>query len=115
MSLSARAQVCTAGEEGAAGAAFAYSRVHGLAVVLVENGNSLRLLDCLAQLGYAEHSPILVISGTPGVEELSAHGLQLPWNQHTQMPTDIPLRMFKQVAAPPAPPMRERCAGSAED
>lgn len=97
------AQVCTANEEGAAAAAFAYARARGLAVVLVDNACSMKVLDCLSQLGYAEHAPILVISGTPGVEEIAAHGPQLPWSQNSQMPTDIPLRMFKQVGRP-APP-----------
>lgn len=87
-------QVCTAGEEGAAFAADAYARVHGLGVVLVTYGvGALKILNAIAG-GYAERTPVLVISGAPGVEEFATYGTML---HHSMKSIDTQHRMFKEV------------------
>jgi len=88
--------VCTAGEEGAAFAADAYARVHGLGVVLVTYGvGALKILNAIAG-GYAERTPVLVISGAPGVEEFATYGTML---HHSMKSIDTQHRMFKEVCA----------------
>lgn len=61
--------VNTADEAGAAFAADGYARVNGYSCVLATyNVGALKLVNAIAG-AYAEHAPIVVISGAPGVQE----------------------------------------------
>jgi TPP-dependent 2-oxoacid decarboxylase len=61
--------VCTAGEEGAAFAADTEARLNGLGVVMITYGvGALKIINAIAG-AHAERSPVLVISGSPGVKE----------------------------------------------
>jgi len=112
--------VCTAGEEGAGFAADAHARLHGLGVAVVTYGvGALKLLNPVAG-AYAERSPVLVISGAPGVRESDGHALL----HHSIRASDTQQRFFHEVCAetpgsiPVAPPpvksprCLRRCNGS---
>jgi len=71
--------ICMAGEEGAGFAADGHARKQGLGVA----GAS------------AERSPMLVISGAPGLRESDDHGLL----HHRIRASDTQVRFFKQVCA----------------
>ena len=87
--------VCTAGEEGAGFAADAHARLHGLGVAVVTYGvGALKLLNPVAG-AYAERSPVLVISGAPGVRESDEHGLL----HHSIRASDTQQRFFNEVCA----------------
>jgi indolepyruvate decarboxylase len=90
------ALICTAGEEGAAGfAADAHGRLAGLGVVVVTYGvGALKLLNPVAG-AYAERSPLLVISGAPGVREADEHALL----HHSIRGSDTQQRFFHEVCA----------------
>jgi len=61
--------VNTCDEQGAGFAADAYARLRGLGVVCVTYGvGGLKIANTTAQ-AYAEESPVVVISGAPGLEE----------------------------------------------
>lgn len=61
--------VNTVDEQGAGFAADAYARVRGLGVVVITWGvGGLKIANTTAQ-AYAEESPLIVISGTPGAAE----------------------------------------------
>lgn len=61
--------VNTCDEQGAGFAADAYARLHGLGVVCVTYGvGGLKVVNTTAQ-AYAEKSPVIVISGAPGIAE----------------------------------------------
>lgn len=61
--------VNTCDEQGAGFAADAYARVKGLGAVCVTYGvGALKIANTTAQ-AYAEKSPVVVISGAPGIEE----------------------------------------------
>lgn len=87
--------VCTAGEEGAGFAADAHARLHGLGVAVVTYGvGALKLLNPVAG-AYAERSPLLVISGAPGVRESDGHALL----HHSIRASDTQQRFFNEVCA----------------
>ena len=87
--------VCTAGEEGAGFAADAHARLHGLGVAVVTYGvGALKLLNPVAG-AYAERSPVLVISGAPGVRESDEHVLL----HHSIRASDTQQRFFNEVCA----------------
>jgi indolepyruvate decarboxylase len=59
----------TCDEQGAGFAADAYARVHGLGVVCVTYCvGGLKIVNTTAE-PFAEKSPVVVISGTPGMRE----------------------------------------------
>ncbi len=65
----------TCDEQGAGFAADAYARVSGLGAVCVTYGvGGLKIANTTAQ-AYAEKSPVVVISGSPGLDERHVHGL----------------------------------------
>lgn len=87
--------ICTAGEEGAGFAADAHARLQGLGVVVVTYGvGALKLLNPIAG-AYAERSPVLVISGAPGVRESDTHALL----HHRIRAENTQLRFFQEVTA----------------
>ncbi len=87
--------ICTAGEEGAGFAADAHGRMHGLGVAVVTYGvGALKLLNPVAG-AYAERSPLLVISGAPGVRESDGHALL----HHSIRASDTQQRFFNEVCA----------------
>ena len=87
--------VCTAGEEGAGFAADAHARLQGLGVAVVTYGvGALKLLNPVAG-AYAERSPVLVISGAPGVRESDGHALL----HHSIRASDTQQRFFNEVCA----------------
>ncbi|MEB3256344.1 MAG: thiamine pyrophosphate-binding protein [Synechococcaceae cyanobacterium] len=87
--------ICTAGEEGAGFAADAHARLQGIGVVVVTYGvGALKLLNPIAG-AYAERSPVLVISGAPGVRESDAHALL----HHRIRAENTQLRFFQEVCA----------------
>jgi TPP-dependent 2-oxoacid decarboxylase len=67
--------VCTCDEQGAAFAADAYARLRGLGVVCITYAvGGLKVANAVAQ-AFAERSPMVVISGAPGLAERAHHGL----------------------------------------
>ncbi len=87
--------VCTAGEEGAGFAADAHARLHGLGVAVVTYGvGALKLLNPVAG-AYAERSPVLVISGAPGLRESDGHALL----HHSIRASYTQQRFFDEVCA----------------
>jgi len=89
------ALICTAGEEGAGFAADAHGRLAGLGVAVVTYGvGALKLLNPVAG-AYAERSPLLVISGAPGVREADEHALL----HHSIRSSDTQQRFFHEVCA----------------
>ena len=80
-------------EQGAGFAADAYSRVNGLGVVCVTYGvGGLKVVNTTAQ-AYAEKSPVVVISGAPGVRERRND----PLLHHKVRGFDTQLRVFEQI------------------
>ncbi|MEM1369370.1 MAG: thiamine pyrophosphate-dependent enzyme [Cyanobacteria bacterium P01_H01_bin.15] len=87
--------ICMAGEEGAGFAADAHARLHGFAAVVVTYGvGALKLLNPIAG-AFAERSPVLVISGAPGVRESHDHELL----HHKIKATDTQQRFFDEICA----------------
>lgn len=85
--------ICMAGEEGAGFAADAHARLTGLGVAVVTYGvGALKLLNPVAG-AYAERSPLLVISGAPGLRESDEHALL----HHRIRSSDTQERFFKEV------------------
>jgi indolepyruvate decarboxylase len=67
--------VNTCDEQGAGFAADAYARIRGIGAVCITYGvGGLKVVNTTAQ-AYAEESPVVVISGAPGVEERRKHPL----------------------------------------
>jgi TPP-dependent 2-oxoacid decarboxylase len=67
--------VNTCDEQGAGFAADAYARMHGLGVVCITYAvGGLKIVNAVAQ-AFAERSPVVVVSGAPGVAEQSHDGL----------------------------------------
>ncbi len=65
----------TCDEQGAGFAADAYARISGLGAVCVTYGvGGLKIANTTAQ-AFAEKSPVVVISGSPGIEERHVHGM----------------------------------------
>ena len=72
---SALTLINTCDEQGAGFAADAYARVRGLGAVAVTYGvGGLKLVNSTAQ-AYAERSPVVVISGAPGIHEMRGDAL----------------------------------------
>lgn len=100
--------ICTAGEEGAGFAADAHARLQGLGVVVVTYGvGALKLLNPVAG-AYAERSPVLVISGAPGVRESDHHALL----HHRIRAEDTQRRFFQEICAATAVLESARTAGA---
>jgi len=67
--------VNTSDEQGAGFAADAYARLRGLGVVCITyTVGGLKVVNAVAQ-AFAERSPVVVISGAPGVAEQATNGL----------------------------------------
>ncbi len=83
----------TCDEQGAGFAADAYARIRGMGVVCVTYGvGGLKVVNTTAQ-AYAEESPVVVISGAPGIEEQ----LGDPLLHHKVRGFDTQLRIFEQL------------------
>jgi indolepyruvate decarboxylase len=80
-------------EQGAGFAADAYARVAGLSAVCVTYGvGGLKIVNSTAQ-AYAERSPVIVISGAPGVREQAKD----PLLHHKVRGFDTQRRVFEQI------------------
>ena len=85
--------ITTSDEQGAGFAADSYARLRGFGVVAVTYGvGGLKLANSTAQ-AYAEESPVLVISGAPGVKERHLH----PMIHHKVKSYDSQLRVFQEL------------------
>src|SRR5687767_2481639 len=85
--------VTTCDEQGAGFAADAYARIQGLgAVCITYCVGGLKILNTVAE-AFAEKSPVIVISGAPGVNERK----QSPLLHHIVNDFDTQHRIFKQV------------------
>jgi len=85
--------VNTCDEQGAGFAADAYARVRGLGVVCVTYGvGALKLINTTAQ-AYAEKSPVVIISGAPGLKEQ----IKNPLLHHKVRDFDTQRRILDQV------------------
>ena len=83
----------TCDEQGAGFAADAYARLQGLGVVCVTYGvGGLKVVNTTAQ-AFAEESPVVVISGAPGLHERQIH----PLLHHKARDFDSQKRVFEQV------------------
>lgn len=87
------ALVNTCDEQGAGFAADAYARVRGLGCAVVTYGvGGLKLVNSTAQ-AYAERSPVVVVSGAPGVGEITGDALL----HHRVRDFDTQRRVFREV------------------
>ncbi len=87
------ALINTCDEQGAGFAADAYARVSGLAAVCVTYGvGGLKLVNSTAQ-AYAERSPVVIISGAPGIAEVSGGALL----HHRVRDFGTQMRVFAEV------------------
>lgn len=85
----------TCDEQGAGFAADAYARIRGLGAVCVTYGvGGLKLVNSTAQ-AYAERSPVVVISGAPGIAERAGDALL----HHRVRGFDTQLRVFEEITA----------------
>jgi indolepyruvate decarboxylase len=85
--------VNTCDEQGAGFAADAYARMKGFGVACVTYSvGGLKLANSTGQ-AYAEESPVLVISGAPGITERMRH----PLLHHRVQDFDDQLRVFEQL------------------
>ena len=85
--------VNTCDEQAAGYAANAYARVRGLGAVCITYGvGGLKVVNTTAQ-AYAEESPVVVISGAPGVREQSGN----PLLHHKAKSFDTQLKIFEQL------------------
>ncbi len=83
----------TADEQGAGYAANAYARLRGLGAVCITYGvGGLKVVNTTAQ-AYAEESPVVVISGAPGIREQSGN----PLLHHKVKGFDTQLKVFEQI------------------
>ncbi len=83
----------TCDEQGAGFAANAYARVRGLgAVCITYSVGGLKVANTTAQ-AYAEESPVVVISGAPGVGERSGN----PLLHHKVKNFDTQLKVYEQL------------------
>ncbi len=93
MTRSALNVINTCDEQGAGFAADAYARVAGLGAVCVTYGvGGLKLVNSTAQ-AYAERSPVVVISGAPGISEISGEALL----HHRVRDFGTQLRVFEEI------------------
>jgi indolepyruvate decarboxylase len=85
--------VNTCDEQGAGFAADVYARMRGLGAVCVTYGvGGLKLANTTAQ-AFAERSPVVVISGAPGLRERRLH----PMLHHKSREFDTQKRIFEQL------------------
>jgi TPP-dependent 2-oxoacid decarboxylase len=85
--------VNTSDEQGAGFAADAYARLRGLGVVCVTYGvGGLKVANTTAQ-AFAELSPVIVISGAPGIEERLRH----PLIHHKVREFDTQKKVFEEL------------------
>src|ERR687885_1098497 len=83
----------TCDEQGAAFAADAYARVNGLGVVCVTYCvGGLKIVNATAQ-AFAEKSPLVVISGAPGIKER----IKNPLLHHKVRDFDTQKKVFEQL------------------
>lgn len=83
----------TCDEQGAAFAADAYARINGLGVVCVTYCvGGLKVVNAAAQ-AYAEKSPVVVISGAPGIKER----IKNPLLHHKVKDFDTQQRIFEHI------------------
>src|SRR5215475_6531912 len=83
----------TCDEQGAAFAADAYARINGLGVVCVTYcAGGLKVVNAAAQ-AYAEKSPVVVISGAPGIKERRKN----PLLHHKVRDFDTQQRIFEHI------------------
>jgi len=83
----------TTDEQGAGFAADAYARVRGMGAVCITYGvGGLKVANTTAQ-AYAEESPVVIISGAPGVEERKGD----PLLHHKSKAFDTQLKVFEQL------------------
>jgi TPP-dependent 2-oxoacid decarboxylase len=83
----------TCDEQGAGFAADAYARIKGLGAVCVTYGvGALKLVNTTAQ-AYAERSPVVVISGAPGLAQQAGD----PLLHHKAAGFDTQARIFEQI------------------
>lgn len=83
----------TCDEQGAGFAANAYARVNGLGAVCLTYGvGGLKVVNTTAQ-AYAEESPVIVISGAPGIKEKAGN----PLLHHKVKYFDSQLKIFEQL------------------
>src|SRR5215210_8587792 len=87
--------VTTCDEQGAGFAADAYARLRGLGAVCVTYGvGGLKVTNTTGQ-AYAEESPVLVISGAPGMKEREKH----PLIHHKVRTYDTQHKVFQHLTA----------------
>ncbi len=85
--------VNTCDEQGAGFAADAYARIRGLGVVCITYGvGALKVINTTAQ-AYAEKSPVVIISGAPGLKEQ----LRNPLLHHKVRDFDTQKKIFDQI------------------
>ncbi len=85
--------VNTCDEQGAGFAADAYARLNGLGVVCVTYGvGGLKVINTTAQ-AYAEKSPVIVISGSPGINERTKN----PLLHHKVKEFDTQKKVFDEI------------------
>jgi TPP-dependent 2-oxoacid decarboxylase len=83
----------TCDEQAAGYAANAYARLRGLGAVCITYGvGGLKVVNTTAQ-AYAEESPVVVISGAPGIKEQSGD----PLLHHKVKTFDTQLKVFEQL------------------
>lgn len=87
--------VNTCDEQGAGFAADAYARLHGLGVVCVTYCvGGLKIANTTAE-AFAEKSPVIVISGSPGIKERDKN----PLLHHKVRDFDTQAKIFEQITA----------------
>ncbi|MEQ8662831.1 MAG: thiamine pyrophosphate-binding protein, partial [Gammaproteobacteria bacterium] len=87
--------VNTCDEQSAGFAADAYARIRGLGCACVTYGvGGLKLVNSTAQ-AYAERSPVVIISGAPGVGEIAGDALL----HHRVRDFGTQMRVFREVTA----------------
>ena len=87
------AVINTCDEQGAGFAADAYARLCGLGAVCVTYGvGGLKLVNTTAQ-AFAEESPVVVISGAPGMKEREIN----PLLHHKVRTFDTQMKIFEQI------------------
>lgn len=85
--------VNTCDEQGAGFAADAYARIRGLGVVCITYGvGALKVINTTAQ-AYAEKSPVVIISGAPGLKEQ----VKNPLLHHKVRDFDTQKKIFDQI------------------
>lgn len=85
--------ITTSDEQGAGFAADAYARRRGFGVVAITYGvGGLKVTNSTGQ-AYAEQSPVLIISGAPGVAESQMHAMI----HHKVRSFDSQLKVFQEI------------------